>query len=114
MTALLSAEVAARGGAAAGAGALYTVTLGEGPVGLAIALDDVGGVLVSKLTSASDGTPLAAKASGAIAVGDEVLAVNGQPVGALPSLPRIAALFTSAPRPLTLLLARPPATSVEV
>lgn len=69
---------------------------------------DTGAITVSELRDGPDGRPLLAKASGKVAKGDAVVAINNHLLwryGA-PSLEQVAAEFKQAPRPVAVLFKR--------
>lgn len=98
------------------AGEYYTVTFGLGPIGLILALEE-GVVTVAELRSDPyTHVPLLALASGRVAVGDAVIAVNTMPLdrhGSPPTLEDVATQFRRAVRPLQVLFRRAPRRSSE-
>lgn len=87
---------------------MYTVTFGEGGIGMILSVRDDGLVEVAELREdAATGRPLLARASGKIALGDRVLAVGDQLLArnGKPTPQQIAIDFRS-PRPFTVLFMR--------
>ncbi|RYY31959.1 hypothetical protein EON62_05985, partial [archaeon] len=84
---------------------MYTVTFGEGGIGMILSVRDDGIVEVAELREdAATGKPLLARASGRIALGDRVLAVGDQLLtrNGKPTAQQIAVDFRT-PRPFTVL-----------
>ena len=117
-----AAAVQARAPQLAAALDCYVAELGVGPIGMVLELDgDGAAVVVAELRRDAAGRPLQALATGLIAQGDELLAVNGAPLeraagGALGALEAVASAFKATPRPITLLLRRrrPPRAAAEL
>lgn len=115
-----AAAVQARAPQLAAALDFYVAELGAGPIGMVLELDgDGAAVVVAELRRDAAGRPLQALATGLIAQGDELLAVNGAPLeraagGALGALEAVASAF-KATRPITLLFRRrrPPRAAAE-
>jgi len=87
----------------------YTVTFGEGHIGLILTSDDDGAIEVAELRDDREsGRPLLAKASGKIFVGDHVLAVNSKLLSryGTPTPEQVAAEFRGAARPMSVLFRR--------
>lgn len=118
---LYAAAVQARAPQLAAALDCYVAELGAGPIGMVLELDgDGAAVVVAELRRDAAGRPLQALATGLIAQGDELLAVNGAPLeraagGALGALEAVASAFKATPRPITLLFRRrrPPRAAAE-
>ena len=81
----------------------YTVEFGTAAIGMILTITDKLEVKVVDMRSDSSGRPLAALASGKIAVGDVVLAVNGVPLMSHRTLEAVAEEFRRAKRPATVL-----------
>ena len=96
---------AARAGAAS---PFFSVTFAAGRVGMLLAPTPAGRVAVVELRAGEDGKPLLAQASGAIAIGDIVVAINGKMLGrhGPPSAEDVAAELRAASRPMTVLFRR--------
>jgi hypothetical protein len=96
----------------------YAVTFGPGPIGMILTAREgssgstesevVESIDVAELRDDAEGRPLLAKASGRIAVGDSVIAINGKALARFgpPSLEGVAAEFKAATRPVTVLFER--------
>lgn len=94
---------------------LYRLRIASGPVGMAVEFNADGHVIVGALKDdPQTRAALAAKASGVVRLGDELLAVNGQPLATCMSLQEVACVFREASRPLMLLLRRVPAPQVDI
>jgi hypothetical protein len=55
----------------------YAVSFAAGPIGMIVAASDEGEIEVAELRTDKEGKPLLALASGRVAVGDTVVAING-------------------------------------
>ena len=86
----------------------FTITFPAGPVGMLLAPTLAGRVAVAELRAGEDGEPLLAQASGLVAVGDLVVAINGKLLGrhGPPSVEEVAAELRAATRPMTMLFRR--------
>lgn len=73
-----------------------------------------GAVVVAELKTDKDGKPLLAKASGKVAVGDSLLAINDVLLARFgtPTLDAAAGQFKSAPRPVRVLFQRASAVNI--
>lgn len=87
---------------------LYTIEFGHERVGMIVCLDDLGQAFVGDLRDDEHGNPLAAKASGRVAVGDVVLAVNDTPLTHVRTLTMVSHVFATAARPVRVLFKRAP------
>jgi len=86
---------------------VFSVTFGAGKLGMVVTQDANHQVVVTELKhDAHSRRPLLALASGAMQIGDVVLALNGEPLGLLGSLHQVSNTFSQARRPLTLLIRR--------
>jgi hypothetical protein len=67
-----------------------------------------GAVVVNELRSDKDGKPLLAKASGKVALGDEIVSINNTLLSryGTPTLDSVQGLFKSATRPVHVLFHR--------
>jgi C-terminal processing protease CtpA/Prc len=84
----------------------YTVEFGTAAIGMILTITDKLEVKVVDMRSDSSGRPLAALASGKIAIGDVVLAVNGVPLMNHRTLESVAEEFRRAKRPARVLFER--------
>jgi len=84
----------------------YTVTFGPEPIGMIVVLNSQREVVVGELRDGPDGTPLAAKASGKVRLGDLVCAVNERNLAAHTTLTEVSRDFREAGRPVRVLFRR--------
>lgn len=84
----------------------FSVTFGAEAIGMIVVISATDGVVVGELRHGPDGQPLAAKASGRIQEGDNVVAVNERCLLPLASLEQVSREFSEASRPVRVLFRR--------
>lgn len=101
----LSSAVKAGGSLTIHTDEYFAITFGAEAIGMIIVLEGRE-VVVGELRDGPDGSPLAAKATGRIHVGDAVMAVNERSLLHLSTLEDISKEFREASRPVTVLFRR--------